>query len=47
MAATFPTEAFILLGLGLGIIGLRMYGRLTTVGIRGWKADDYLMLFAA
>ncbi|KAK3389147.1 hypothetical protein B0H63DRAFT_94846 [Podospora didyma] len=43
----FTREAFVLLGVGLLVIGLRSYVRITTVGIRGLQADDYLMLVAA
>lgn len=43
----FSTEAFTLLGVGLLVIGLRIYMRLRTVGIAGFQADDYLMLLAA
>lgn len=43
----FTTEAFTLLSLGLVIIGARTYARFTQVGIRGFEADDYLMLLAA
>ncbi|KAK6850367.1 hypothetical protein PG987_000001, partial [Apiospora arundinis] len=43
----FTIEAFALLGIGLAVIGLRTYWRLSTVGIRNLKADDYLMLLAA
>ncbi|KAK4197661.1 hypothetical protein QBC40DRAFT_285165 [Triangularia verruculosa] len=43
----FITEAFTLLGVALVVVGLRTYVRLTTVGIKGFQADDYLMLVAA
>ncbi|KAK8009807.1 Glucan 4-alpha-glucosidase [Apiospora arundinis] len=43
----FTIEAFALLGIGLAVIGLRTYWRLSTVGIRNLKADDYLVLLAA
>lgn len=43
----FVTEAFTLLGVGLLIIGLRIAARLTSKGIRGLQADDYLMVLAA
>ncbi|CAK7202052.1 hypothetical protein SEUCBS139899_004771 [Sporothrix eucalyptigena] len=44
---SFTTEAFTLLGIGLGFIFLRTYARLTKTGMAGFKADDYLMLLAA
>lgn len=44
MSDSFKVESFTLLGIGLGIIGLRWYVRTSTVGIRGLKADDYLMV---
>lgn len=43
----FTTEAFTLLAIGLCIIALRCYARLTTVGLRGLKPDDYIMVVAA
>ncbi|KAK0637031.1 hypothetical protein B0T17DRAFT_613676 [Bombardia bombarda] len=43
----FTTEAFTLLGLGLSIIGLRLYARISTVGYKRLQADDYLMILAA
>ena len=43
----FTREAFALLGVGLLVIGLRSYVRISTVGMRGLQADDYLMLVAA
>jgi hypothetical protein len=43
----FTTEAFTLLGVGLGIILLRTGSRLSTVGLKGFQADDYLMIVAA
>lgn len=43
----FTTEAFTLLGIGLGVIGLRTYARVSVVGFRRLEADDYLMLVAA
>ncbi|KAK0726486.1 hypothetical protein B0T21DRAFT_413817 [Apiosordaria backusii] len=43
----FTVEVFTLLGVALLVIGLRTYVRLTTVGIKGFQADDYLMLVAA
>ncbi|KAF4333750.1 short-chain dehydrogenase reductase sdr [Fusarium beomiforme] len=41
--SNFTTEAFTLLGIGLAIIGLRWYVRISAVGIRGLQPDDYLM----
>ncbi|KAL8856739.1 MAG: hypothetical protein Q9178_006696 [Gyalolechia marmorata] len=46
MADAFTTEAFTLLGVGVTVVALRTYSRLTAVGIRKFQADDYLMLFA-
>lgn len=43
----FTTEAFTLLGVGVTLIFLRTYARLTTVGLKGMKPDDYIMLLAA
>lgn len=43
----FVREAFVLLGVGLSIIALRWYVRLSTNGIRGTYPDDYLMIVAA
>lgn len=43
----FTTEAFTLLGIGLSVIGLRTYARVSAVGFRRLEADDYLMLVAA
>ncbi|KAK4169641.1 hypothetical protein QBC43DRAFT_37082 [Cladorrhinum sp. PSN259] len=43
----FVTEAFALLGVGLLIIGLRLYVRISTVGFRCLQPDDYLMALAA
>lgn len=45
--SAFVTEAFALLGVGLGVIALRIAARVTSVGVRGLKADDYLMILAA
>ncbi|KAH7220440.1 uncharacterized protein BKA55DRAFT_486387, partial [Fusarium redolens] len=42
--SNFTTEAFTLLGIGLAIIGLRWYVRISAVGIRGLQPDDYLMV---
>lgn len=47
MADAFTTEAFSLLGVGITTIGVRTYARCSTVGFRGLKPDDYLMLGAA
>ncbi|KAK3318778.1 hypothetical protein B0H66DRAFT_249663 [Apodospora peruviana] len=44
---SFTTEAFALLGVGLFIIGLRLYARISTVGFGRLQADDYLMVLAA
>ncbi|KAM5353954.1 hypothetical protein ACJ41O_000604 [Fusarium nematophilum] len=44
---SFTTEAFTLLGIGLSIIGLRSYARVSAVGFRRLEADDYLMVVAA
>lgn len=41
------TEAFTLLGVGLLVIVLRIAARLSSKGIRGLQADDYLMVLAA
>ncbi|RDW64599.1 hypothetical protein BP6252_10250 [Coleophoma cylindrospora] len=41
------TESFVLLALGLCVIAIRTYARFTKVGIKNFKADDYLMLLAA
>lgn len=41
----FVTEAFTLLGVGLAVIGLRLYVRVTLSGFKGLHADDYLMVF--
>ncbi|KAK4134425.1 hypothetical protein BT67DRAFT_433933 [Trichocladium antarcticum] len=43
----FVTEAFSLLGVGLAVIGLRLYVRVTLSGFKGLHADDYLMVLAA
>ncbi|OIW32605.1 hypothetical protein CONLIGDRAFT_712899 [Coniochaeta ligniaria NRRL 30616] len=43
----FTTEAFTLLGVGLFVITLRTVARITSVGLGGLKADDYLMVLAA
>lgn len=45
---SFTTEAFTLLGVGLGVIALRTGIRYNQVGgLHGFVADDYLMLLAA
>jgi hypothetical protein len=44
MSNSFTTEAFTLLSIGLTIIGLRWYVRISAVGFRGLQADDYLMV---
>jgi hypothetical protein len=43
----FVTEAFALLAIGITTIGIRTYARWQTVGFKGFKPDDYLMLLAA
>lgn len=43
----FTTEAFTLLGIGLGVIGFRTYARFHVAGLKGLEADDYLMMLAA
>ena len=47
MASPFTTEAFSLLAVGIFFIVLRTYARLTSVGIKRFQPDDYIMLFAA
>ncbi|KAL2259763.1 hypothetical protein VTK26DRAFT_6451 [Humicola hyalothermophila] len=42
----FVKEAFTLLGVGLGIIGLRLYARISSTGFKGFHPDDYLMVIA-
>lgn len=44
---SFTTEAFTLLGVGISIIGLRLYARITTVGFSRLQPDDGLMVLAA
>ncbi|KAM0431018.1 hypothetical protein ACHAPT_005655 [Fusarium lateritium] len=44
---SFTTEAFTLLGIGLGFIFLRTYARVSAVGFQRLEADDYLMVVAA
>ena len=43
----FVQEAFSLLGVGLFVIGLRLYVRISSVGVKHLHADDYLMVVAA
>ena len=47
MSDPFTTEAFSLLGVGIFVIALRSYARITSVGFRGLQFDDYLMCVAA
>lgn len=47
MSDPFTTEAFTLLGVGIFVIALRSYSRITSVGFRGLQFDDYLMCVAA
>ncbi|CAG8958079.1 hypothetical protein HYFRA_00000423 [Hymenoscyphus fraxineus] len=42
----FVTEAFTLLSVGLVTIGLRSYARYSSVSLRGFKPDDYIMVLA-
>lgn len=42
----FVTEAFVLLGIALGVIGLRTYARWKSVGWANFQWDDYLMIFS-
>ena len=46
MADSFTKEAFTLLGVGVGLVALRTYSRWSSVGIRNFMLDDYLMLVA-
>lgn len=39
-------EVFILMGIGLLVILLRLYARWEAVGFSRWEADDYLMILA-
>lgn len=39
-------ELFVLLGIGLAVILVRLYARWEAVGFSGWEADDYLMIVA-
>ena len=43
----FVQEAFTLLGIGLFVIGLRFYVRISSCGIKHLHVDDYLMIVAA
>jgi hypothetical protein len=43
----FIIEAFALLGVALMIIFLRTIARATSVGVRRFQVDDYMMLVAA
>jgi hypothetical protein len=43
----FVIEAFTLLGVALMVIFLRTIARATSVGVRGFQLDDYMMLLAA
>ncbi|KAL2128958.1 hypothetical protein VTI74DRAFT_8412 [Chaetomium olivicolor] len=43
----FEREAFVLLGVGIFVIGLRLYVRISTGGLKGLHLDDYLMVVAA
>lgn len=43
----FVREAFALLGIGLFVIGLRLYVRISSSGFTRLHADDYLMVVAA
>lgn len=47
MGDSFTTEAFTLLGVGILAIALRIVARATSVGIKGFQFDDYLMCVAA
>ncbi|KAF7122907.1 hypothetical protein CNMCM5793_001018 [Aspergillus hiratsukae] len=46
MADSFTTEAFTLLALAIVAIIIRIIARITTVGIRNFQLDDYLMPLA-
>ena len=46
MAENFVAEAFTLLAIGLVVIGLRLYSRCLSVGVRRLAPDDYLMVVA-
>ncbi|KAL8350212.1 hypothetical protein RB598_005512 [Gaeumannomyces tritici] len=43
----FVIENWTLLGIGLSVIALRLYARISAVGITKLQADDYLMVAAA
>ncbi len=43
---SFTVEAFTLLTIGIAAIAIRLYSRWSSVGVRGLKLDDYLMLVA-
>ncbi|KAK3988495.1 hypothetical protein QBC44DRAFT_100121 [Cladorrhinum sp. PSN332] len=43
----FAIEAFTLLGIGVSFIGLRLYSRISIVGLKHLQPDDYLMVLAA
>lgn len=43
----FITEAFALLAVALTVIFLRTIARATSVGVRRFQLDDYMMLLAA
>jgi hypothetical protein len=47
MADSFTTEAFTLLALAIVAIIIRIIARITTVGVRNFQLDDYLMPLAA
>ena len=46
MVENFVAEAFSLLAIGLVVIGLRLYSRCLSVGVRRLAPDDYLMVVA-
>lgn len=46
MAGNFIIEAWTELAVALVFIMLRLYFRLTQVGLRGMTLDDFLMVFA-
>lgn len=43
----FNVEAFTLLGVALAVTSLRLYVRISSVGLKGLWADDYLVIVAA
>lgn len=43
----FIIEAFVLLAVALTVIFLRITARATSVGIRRFQLDDYMMMVAA